>query len=392
MKSRAPWVLDPEVVFLNHGSFGGCAEPVLAEQTRLRQELERRPIEWLGPERDLEPKLDRARAAMAEVVGARPRDLVFVPNATSAVNAVLRSFAFEAGDEIVFSNHGYNACNNAVRFVAERCGAIPVIAEIPFPLASPDMVVEALEKALSTRTRLVLIDHITSTTALVLPIQRLVALCRERGIRVMVDGAHAVGMVPLDLEALGADYYTSNAHKWLCAPKTCAFLHVREELQEEVRPLVISHAYNTPRPGYSRFEAEFAWPGTYDATPYLTLPFAIDWLAGQHPEGLAGVREQNRGTALAARDLLCEALGIEAPCPDEMIGSMASVPLPDGPPPVDGLDGLHVRLFRDHGIEVPVPHWPQPGKRWIRVSAQLHNDLDDYRALVRALGDEGVLP
>jgi len=385
MKSRSPWLLDPAVTFLNHGSFGGCPAPVLDEQTRLREEMERRPIEWLARERDLDPKLDRAREALAAVVGGDARDLVFVPNATTAVNAVLRSAHFEAGDELVFTDHGYNACNNVVRYVCDRSGAVPVVAEVPFPLASPAEVLQAIERVLTPRTRLLLIDHVTSATGIIFPIEDIVRLCHQHGVRVLVDGAHAPGMIPLDLEALGADYYTANAHKWLCAPKGCAFLRVRSELQDEVRPTVISHGANTPHPGRSRFETEFGWPGTHDPTPYLTLPFAIDWLSAQDPRGLAGVMQRNHELALAARELLCEALGVEAPAPAEMIGALATLPLPDGPPPEDGLDAQHRELFEQHAIEVPIVHWPKPGKRWVRISAQLHNDLDDYRTLARAL-------
>lgn len=390
MKSRAPWLLDPEVVFLNHGSFGGCPQPILEEQSRLRAEMERRPIEWLAPERSLEPKLDLARQRLAEVVGARASDLVFVPNATNAVNAVLRSMDLEPGDEILFSDHGYNACNNVVDFVCERSGAVPVVARLPFPLRSPDEVLEAIEGALTDRTRLLLIDHVTSSTALVLPVERLVALCRERGVRIFIDGAHGPGMIPVDLDSLGADYYTANCHKWFCAPKGCAFLHVREALQPEVRPTVISHGHNTPRSGRSRFETEFGWPGTYDPTPYLTLPFALDWLSGQDPRGIEGVMERNRATVLEGRDQVLDCLRVEAPAPDEMIGSMATIPLPAGAPPIDGLDELHVRLHTEHRIEVPVVHWPTHGRRWLRISAQLHNDSEDYAALCRALSLESL--
>jgi isopenicillin-N epimerase len=390
MTSRSPWLLDPTVTFLNHGSFGGCPEPVLEQQSLLRAELERRPIEWLAPERELEPKLDDARKALASLVGARPQDIVFVNNATSAVNAVLRSARFEAGDEIIFTDHGYNACSNVVRYLAERTGIVPVIAKLPFPISSPDQVVEAIEAVITERTKLALIDHITSPTALVLPIERIIARCHERGVRILVDGAHAPGMVPLDLEALGADYYTGNCHKWLCAPKGCAFLHVRKELQEEVRPTCISHGHNTPRPGRSRYMTEFDWPGTYDPTPYLTLPFAIEWLGSQSPEGLPGVMERNRKQALFGRDLLCRALNIENPAPDEMIGAIATVPLPDGPPTIDGLDALHVSLHQEHQVEIPVFHWPASGKRLMRISAQLHNGDADYERLVEALRAEGL--
>ena len=390
MKSRAPWLLDPEVTFLNHGSFGGCPEPVLAEQPRLRAELERRPIEWLAPERALVPKLDRAREALGAVIGAEAQDIAFITNATTAVNAVLRSADFEAGDEIVFTDHGYNACNNVVRYLAERVGVVPVVAPLPFPLQSPDEVVAAIEGVLTERTKLLLVDHVTSPTALVLPVQRLVELCHARGIRVLVDGAHAPGMLPLDIEALGADYYTGNCHKWLCAPKGCAFLHVQRALQEEVRPVVISHGHNTPRSGRTRFQREFDWPGTHDPTAYLSLPFAIDWLGSQHADGLEGVMARNRKLVLEARAMLCAELGVEAPAPEEMIGSIATLPLPGAGEIVDGLDSLHLRLHREHAIEIPVIHWPREGQRWIRLSTQLHNDLEDYRVLLEALRAEGI--
>jgi len=390
MRSRAPFLLDPEVTFLNHGSFGGTPRPVLDEQTRLREELERRPIAWLAPERELIPKLDAVRTRLAALVHADAQDLVFVPCATTAVNAVLRSARFAPGDEVVFTNHGYNACNNVVRFVAETSGIVPVVAELPFPITSPDEAIAGIERALTTRTKLLLVDHVTSPTGLVLPIARIVALCHARGVRVLVDGAHAPGMLPLDLTAIGADYYTGNCHKWLCAPKGCAFLHVRRDLQSEVRPVSISHGYNTPQAGRSRYLTEFDWPGTYDPTPILALPTAIDWLTAQDPRGITGVMQRNRALALAARALLCDELGLTPPAPESMLGTLVTLPLPPGPALTGPLDPLHVRLSEVHKIEVPVVHFPRPGVRWFRISAQLHNDLDDYRALARALTAEGA--
>jgi isopenicillin-N epimerase len=388
MRDRSPWVLDPDVVFLNHGSFGGAPRPVLDAQTRLREEMERRPIEWLAPERTLLPKLDAVRRAFAPLIGAEAEDLVFVGNATTAVNAVLRSMRHREGDELVFTTHGYNACNNVVRYVADTTGAVPVVADVPFPIRSPDEVVAAIERALGPRTTLVLIDHVTSPTGLVLPVEAIVRLCHARGVRVLVDGAHAPGMLPLDLAALGADYYTGNCHKWLCAPKGCAFLHVRRELQHEVRPVTISHGHNTPQVGRSRYLTEFDWPGTYDPTPVLCLPTAVEWLAAQDPRGLVGVMARNRSLALQARALLCETLGLTPPAPEEMLGALVTLPLPPGPAPEGPLDPLHVALYERHHIEVPVVHFPRPGTRWFRIAAQLHNDLEDYRALGRALAAE----
>src|SRR5262245_23236209 len=236
------WTLDPEIAYLNHGSFGATPREVLAEQQRLRERMEREPVLFLA--RELQTRIDEARAALAPFLGARNEDLVFIPNATTAVNAVLRSLAFQPGDEILVTNHGYNACRNAVEYVAQRSGARAVVAHVPFPLRSPDEVVETVLAAVTPRTKLALVDHVTSPTGILFPVEQLIVELRERGVPVLVDGAHAPGMVPLDLNALGADYYTGNLHKWVCAPKGAAFLWVRPERQQPIRPVVISHGAN----------------------------------------------------------------------------------------------------------------------------------------------------
>ncbi len=236
MTLQSHWLLNPTIDFLNHGSFGATPAVVLEEQTRLREQLERDPIAFLAPERQLEPKLDETRRVLSNLVGAEPRDLVFVRNATDGVNAVLRSFPLRSGDEVVITNHGYNACNNAVRFATERVGAVTRIAQVPFPIQDPQEVVAAIGNTLSDRTRLLVVDQVTSSTGLVFPVERLVELAHGRGVRVMIDGAHGPGMVPINLRELDADYYTANHHKWLCAPKASGFLYVRPDFQREVHP------------------------------------------------------------------------------------------------------------------------------------------------------------
>jgi isopenicillin-N epimerase len=379
------WALDPDVVFLNHGSFGACPRVVLAAQQRLRDELEREPVRFLS--RELEGRLDAARAALAAFVGADPDDLAFVTNATTGVNTVLRSLALSPGDELVTTDHTYNACRNALDLVAARSGARVTLARVPFPGATEDHVVDSVLAAVTPRTRLALLDHVTSPTALVFPIARVVAALGRRGVDTLVDGAHAPGMVPLDLRAIGAAYYSANCHKWLCAPKGAAFLHVRRDRQDGIRPLVVSHGANSPRTDRSRFRLEFDWTGTGDPTAFLVVADALRLLEGALPGGWPALMARNRDLALAAREVIGDALGVAPASPAGMIGSLAAVPLPDAPRPPVGRDPLQDALFARHGIEVPVMAWPAPPRRLVRVSAQLYNTPAHYERLADALRD-----
>jgi isopenicillin-N epimerase len=390
-RARSPhadlWTLDPDVAFLNHGSFGACPRAVLAEQDRWRARLERQPVQFMS--RDLEGLLDEARVALARFVNAVPEDVVFVPNATSGVNAVLRSLVFAPGDELLMTDHTYGACKNALSFVAERSGATVVTAPVPFPLDAPEQVIAAVLAKVTPRTRLALLDHVTSPTGLVFPLAELVDALAVRGVETLVDGAHAVGMLPLDLSAIGAAYYTGNCHKWLCAPKTAGFLHVRRDLQPMIHPLAISHGLRLPRADRSRFLLEFDWTGTVDPTAFLCVPDAIRVMGEALPGGWPALRAHNRALALAGRRVLCDALGIAIPAPDSMIGSLASVPIWDGAatPPTSGLysDPLQDALRERAGIEVPVTSWPAPPHRLLRISAQLYDTMADYERLAAEL-------
>ncbi|MDH5371776.1 MAG: aminotransferase class V-fold PLP-dependent enzyme [Acidimicrobiia bacterium] len=387
---RKHWDLDPDVTFLNHGSFGATPLAVLEYQERLRRRLEKEPVRFFQDE--LKTLARSAREDLGRFVGAEPDDLAFVPNATTGVNTVVRSLSFEPGDEILITNHGYNACSNAVRFAADRAGATVVTATIPFPVDGPDTILGHILEHVTPNTRLALIDHVTSPTALVFPIGRIVSELMNLGVDTLVDGAHAPGMVDLDIEAIGAAYYTANCHKWMCAPKGTAFLHVREDLQDRIVPTTISHGANSPDSDTSRFRLLFDWTGTHDPTPYLSIPTAIATLDSLLEGGWSAVREHNHTLALAARDVLVDALGIDPPAPDSLLGSMTAVPLPDETAPFSTgySQPLRDSLLDEFGIEVPVPSWPSWPSRLIRVSAHLYNEIDQYRALARALTEPGV--
>lgn len=387
------WTLDPAVASLNHGSFGAVPRPVLAAQQAWRDRMEAEPVLFFA--HDLEQALDAARAALGAFVGADPDDLAFVPNATAATNAVLRSLRFEAGDELLTTDHAYNAVRNAMEYLAERDGASVVIAAVPFPGTSPESALAAVLAAVTPRTRLAVLDHITSATGLILPIAELVAELTDRGIETLVDGAHAPGQVALKVPKIGATYYAANLHKWVCAPKGSGFLWVRPDRQAEIRPLAISHGANSPRRDRSRFRVEFDWTGTSDPSAYLAVPEAIRFGEGLLSGGWAALRDRNHGLAIAGRDLLCAALGVPLPAPDGMIGTMASVPLPieRSPGQVQGVE-LYDDPVHDHlaklGMQVMVTPWPQrpdgrPWRRLVRISAAAYNDLDQFQQLAGAL-------
>ena len=381
------WSLDPSVVFLNHGSFGACPRAIMEQQTQLRTRMEAEPVRFLTQE--LQALLDDSRNRLAQLLKTGPENLAFVPNATTGVNAVVRSLEFQAGDEILTTNQDYNACRNALKAAAERAGAKVVVANVPFPVDDEAQTVEAVLSYAGNRTRLALIDHVTSPTAVLYPIARIIRALEERGIDTIVDGAHAPGMLSVDLDGLCPAYYTGNCHKWLCAPKGAGFLYVRPDRQERIQPTTISHGYNTPRPGRNALHTLFDWIGTIDPTPWLCVGTAIDWCSTLLPGGLAELMERNRALAIEARRILCESLGVQPPCPETMLGSMATIPLPSRlqtPAPVaETTDPLQSKLLEEYAIEVPIVRWGEPETRWFRISAQGYNSIDQYAYLAAAL-------
>ncbi|MDX2343497.1 MAG: aminotransferase class V-fold PLP-dependent enzyme, partial [Acidimicrobiia bacterium] len=378
-----PWTLDPTVVHLNHGSFGACPQPVLEVQDKWRAEMESNPILFFM--RDLQPALDQAREVLAGFVGADPAGMVFVPNATYGINSVLRSLepSLGPGDEILITDHTYNACRNVAAVTALRSGATLVEVPVPFPLESAAQFTEAVLSRVSEATRVVMIDAVTSPTALLVPVAELIEQL-EPAIPVLVDAAHAPGMIPLELDTLGASFVVGNCHKWMCAPKSSGFLFVREDRRDDLIPATVSHGWNTEPPaGVSRFHSLFDWTGTDDPSARLSVPAAISTMASLHEGGWDGVMATNRELALQGRKMICDRLRIELPIPESMIGSMAAIPLPGarGPSPTGDLDPITERLRDEWQIEVPVFSWRDWPTRLLRLSAQLYNTEADYERL-----------
>lgn len=355
-------------------------------QTKFRRQMEAEPVQFLW--RRYEERLEPARAAVARFVGAKPADLVFVTNATVGVNAVLNSLKLRAGDELLTTDHDYNACHNVLVAAAKRTGARVVVARVPFPLSSSAQVLEAILGSVTRRTRFALIDHVTSNTAMIFPVAQIIRALEARGVDTLVDGAHAPGMVPLNISKLAPAYYTANLHKWVCAPKGAAFLWARPEKQSTLQPAVVSHGNNTHRPGYSPFQDRFDWAGTFDPSAWLCAGATIDWVPKLHPEGWTGIRKTNHDLAVRARELLCERLQVARCCPDAMLGSMATIPLPErfqGRPRTGKIDAEQLRLYDRFRIEVPFIRMGKPERRYFRISAQLYNRIEEYDYLASAL-------
>lgn len=381
---REHFLLDPDLVFLNHGSYGACPKAVFADYQRWQLELERNPVAFLG--RRSAALLGAARERLAAHLGARGADLVFVANATTGVNSVAQSLALRPGDEVLATDHEYGACDAAWRHACASAGAHYRRVEIPLPFDAAEFVPRLLA-AVTPRTRLIFASHITSATALIFPVAALCAAARERGIATLVDGAHAPGQVALDLAAVGADFYTGNCHKWLCAPKGSAFLHVRPERQAAVNATVVSWGYvaeagaahgATPYDAYTGrtgLERRLQWQGTRDIAAFLAVPAALDFQARHDWPAL---RRECHARAVALQRRVTASNGLAPIAPDEAFGQMVPIPVPDTDP-----EALRSRLFERHRIEVPVTQ--HAGLTLVRVSVQAYNTAADLEALAAAL-------
>jgi isopenicillin-N epimerase len=369
---RSHFWLDERLCFLNHGSFGACPKSVLEAQTAWRIRMEQDPIRFMV---QVLPEGLRAQAeALGGLLGARGLDLAFVENATTGVNAVLGGLDLQPGDELLTLSHVYPAVANTVRVLAERHGCKVVQAELPMPLKGPAQVIEAVAAKLTHKTKIAILDHVTSFSAVVTPISELVALCHARGVPVLVDGAHAPGMIELDLEALGADYYVGNCHKWLWAPKGCAFLYAKRDVQSGLRPPVISLREA------EGFPFNFDWTGTKDASAYLSLGAALEfrsWLGGN------AAAQYNHELVVEASSRLADQLGWELAAPVSMTGSIRAMRIPDTENATrEDAAALHNYLADTHQIEVLVH---AHHGLWMRISAQVYNERGDYQRLMEGL-------
>ena len=379
------FLLDPSVTFLNHGSFGARPREVLAAQDALRRELEASPVEFLG--RRSAALLEEAMRPLAALVGADPADLAFVTNATAGAGIAAASVALGPGDEVLGSDHEYGACVMGWKRACERSGAVWREFAVPLPWTGDDDFMARLEAAVTPRTRVLFLSHITSPTALRFPVERAVAFARGRGIVTVIDGAHAPGHIPLDLGTLGADFYFGNCHKWLCAPLGSAFIQVRRDLHASVQPPVASWglvaeaeggaaAVHDGYVGTSALSRRLRWLGTRDITPFLAVPAAIGFCA-RH----SGPAESARCAALAdaAARRIASFFGLEPATSAGQGLRMALAPLP----PCDGA-AVKAELFDRYRIEVPVASFG--GRSWLRLSFHAYNDAADAESLLAALG------
>jgi isopenicillin-N epimerase len=370
-------MLEPGVDFLNHGSFGAVPQVVFEAQTEWRRRIEAAPVEVIARRRV--GLIDIAKQAVGQWLGMRPEDFGLVTNATEGVNAVLHSLRFSPEDELLTTSHVYNAVRQAMKFTCAKSGAACREVDVPLPVRGPEEIADAVLAAVTDRTRLVVIDHVTSPTALVFPVEQIIARCSGRGVDVLVDGAHAPGMVALDVARLGAAYYTGNLHKWAMAPRGAAFLWVRPDRQAQIHPAVVSHHFGE---GFCR---EFSWQGTRDLGAWLAVPRALRFITEL---GGDAVREHNHAMATWAHQMLCGRLAVReplSPLDGSMLGSMAAVPLPDalaelGDPEVEA---LQQRLHDEYRVEVPLMRFG--GRLLLRVSCQVYNTAAQYTRVAEVM-------
>src|SRR3989339_344173 len=376
-KIKNEWLLDDEVTFLNHGSFGATPLKVLQAKEEIERRLEREPLSFFADEFPV--LLKESISRLAKFVNANEENLVLVENATTGINTILMSLEKELkpGDEIITPNHVYPGIRNTMKFIAERTGAKAIEFDIPFPVIDNDKIVEIITQQINSKTKIIILDHIASPTALIFPIEGIIRICKSKGIITIIDGAHAPGMLELNLESLGADFYTGNCHKWMFTPKGCALLWVSKEWQNRINPLAISLFHG------NGFQEEFAWTGTKNPSPWFSLSPAIDFY---NSLGFEKLREYNHKLICDATDLICRELNVTEHAKYDMLGFISSIELPIKIT-IDEKTTMELRNHFMKEYRIELPFHTLNNKVFFRISAQVYNEIDDYKRLVSALKD-----
>jgi isopenicillin-N epimerase len=373
---RSEFLINPDLALLNHGSFGAVPKVVFDAHVAWIRKIESDPVHMIvreGPE-----LLEKSKQSLAKFLGMNATDFGLVTNATEGINCVLRSLDFSAGDELVTTNHVYNAVRQAMKYIARRSGAVYREIDISVPVSSSDSIANQILNALTPRTKLVVIDHITSPTALIFPIEKIVAACNERKIDTLIDGAHGPGMAPININQLSPTYYAGNLHKWACCPKGCAFLCVRPDRQDRIHPMIISHFLD------QGMLKEFGWQGTRDFAAWYTIPTAIEFLS---TIGLEKIMSHNHAMAVWVNQTLCDRWKVESisPLGGLLLGSMATVPLPAPLDRISDTEGQALQRWLHDEYQIEVPTMLFKDRTYIRPCCQVYNRADEYLRLSDAV-------
>ncbi|KAI0522081.1 pyridoxal phosphate-dependent transferase [Xylaria bambusicola] len=385
LESFGDWQIRSDIVYLDNGAFGACPTIVVEQQQHIRRWIEENPHEFF--ERNYIKSWESSRKVLASFLHADAADIVFTPGATHGMNVVIQSLNLDSGDEIITTNHAYSSVRLVLDHIAEKLGATVVVVDIPLEVPGPDALLQRILSSVTPRTRFAIIDHVPSRSGLIFPIKEIVSELASLNIDTLVDGAHAPGMIPLDVTDINAAYYVANCHKWMCVPRGVGFLHVRRDRVQNIKPVVIARSpFVVNKSKHSHLEHSFGWMGTYCPSALLTLPTSISYLRTVLPGGYNGLISRNHDLTVLARRIVCRTLGIPLPCPDNMIGAMATIPLPDSPgPEQEGMLPIQQILWKEHGIIIPIYSWPAYPKRVMRLSVQAYNYLDQYLRLANCL-------
>jgi isopenicillin-N epimerase len=379
------WSLQKNKVYLNHGSFGATPTAVTNVQKQFIDKLEQEPVAFMIDE--LPSLIKSAKESLGNFLNISPNNFVFVNNTTTGVNLILKNYT-GTNEHWITTNHAYGACAHALNFYAKKNNCTISVAQLPFPTTTADEVVQNILDAVQPNTRLALIDFTTSASGLILPIKKIVEALQKRGVLVIVDAAHATGMVEYNITDLQPDFFISNLHKWLCTPKGSAFVYVSPKHQHWVHPLVISHLNdrNTGEPEH--WSNQFEWDATHDYSAYCCIPFTIEYMQKLYPGGWPAIMEHNHQLAWGMGNFIANELGVALPVKQNEIGSMVNIPMPKGETPSRAFhfnNELKNKLFYDYNIEVPVFFFPKAPTQWLRISAQIYNSTEQYQYLVACL-------